>query len=69
MPNSTSPVTYELVRNGSVLIDTDTDIEGDQPVVFLLKVTKALEGSYHCNATTGGSTRLSNSIKLDVVSE
>lgn len=67
--NSSPPVTYELVRDGGVLIATDTDLEGDQPVPFFLKVTATLEGSYHCKATTGGSTGVSNSIKLSIVSE
>lgn len=68
-PDSPPPVTYELVRDGGVLIATDTDLEGDQPVQFVLKVTATLEGSYHCKAMTGGSTGVSNSIKLSVVSE
>lgn len=68
-PNSSLPVTYELVRDGAVLIATDTDFEGGQPVRFFLKVTETSEGSYHCNATTGGSSGVSNSINLTVVSE
>lgn len=68
-PNFSLPVTYDLVRDGVVLIATDTAFEGDQPVPFFLKVTETLEGSYHCKATTEGSTGVSNSIKLSVVSE
>ncbi|XP_033976531.1 Fc receptor-like protein 5 isoform X1 [Trematomus bernacchii] len=46
---------------------TVADLKGEQPASFYLKVTVALEGSYRCRATTGGSTAVSNSIKLTVV--
>ncbi|XP_040002003.1 Fc receptor-like protein 5 isoform X2 [Xiphias gladius] len=65
--DSTPPVTYKLIRDGDVLIDTGTDLQGDQPASFFLKVSATSEGSYHCNATTGGSTGVSSIIKLSVV--
>lgn len=67
--DSSPPVTYELMGDGGVLIDTDIDFQGDQSARFVLKVTATSEGSYHCTATAGGSTGVSNSIKLTVVSE
>ncbi|XP_029295146.1 Fc receptor-like protein 5 isoform X2 [Cottoperca gobio] len=66
-PDSLLPVTYELMGDGGVLIATVADLQGDQPASFYLKVTATLKGSYHCRATTGGSTGVSNSIKLTVV--
>uniref|UniRef100_UPI0037E8E71F Fc receptor-like protein 5 isoform X2 n=1 Tax=Semicossyphus pulcher TaxID=241346 RepID=UPI0037E8E71F len=66
-PDSSPPVTYELIRDGGVLIATSTDDQDDQPAPFFLKVTAASEGSYHCRATAGGSTGVSNSIQLSVV--
>ncbi|XP_078127067.1 uncharacterized protein LOC144531041 [Sander vitreus] len=66
-PDSSLPVTYELMGDGGVLIDTVADLQGDQPASFNLKVTASSEGSYHCKATTGRSTGVSDSIKLSVV--
>ncbi|XP_051239762.1 Fc receptor-like protein 5 isoform X5 [Dicentrarchus labrax] len=66
-PDSSPPITYELMGDSGDLIFTDTDIQGDQSVPFYLKVTATSEGSYHCKATAGGSTGVSNSIKLSVV--
>lgn len=69
-PDSSLPVTYELMGDGGVLIDIVADLEGDQPASFYLKVAATSEGSYHCQATTpGGSTGVSNTIKLTVVSK
>ncbi|XP_036965445.1 Fc receptor-like protein 5 isoform X2 [Acanthopagrus latus] len=65
--DSSPPVTYELMGDGGVLINTDIDFQGDQSARFVLKVTATSEGSYHCTATAGGSTGVSNSIKLTVV--
>ncbi|XP_076584666.1 Fc receptor-like protein 5 isoform X2 [Chaetodon auriga] len=67
VPGSSLPVAYELMRNSGVLSATDTALERDQPASFFLKVTAASEGSYQCKATAGGSTGVSNSIKLSVV--
>lgn len=67
--DSSPPVTYELIGDGGVLIGTDIDLEGDRGARFVLKVTATSEGSYHCTAAAGGSTGVSNSIKLTVVSE
>ncbi|XP_031720404.1 Fc receptor-like protein 5 isoform X2 [Anarrhichthys ocellatus] len=64
-PNSSLPVTYELIRNGYALIATVADLQGDQTASF--KVAPTLEGLYHCKATTQGSTGVSNNIKLTVV--
>lgn len=68
-PNSSLPVTYELMRDVGVWIATAPDLQGDQPAPFFLTVTATSEGSYHCKAMAGGSTGVSNSIKLSVVSE
>lgn len=68
-PDSSPPVTYWLVRGENDPVDTATDLEGDQPVPFFFKVTAETEGSYHCRATMGESSGVSNSIKLSVVSE
>ncbi|XP_034543163.1 uncharacterized protein LOC117815513 [Notolabrus celidotus] len=65
--DSPPPVTYELLKDNGVPIATGTDYEGDQPAHFLFKVSAASEGSYHCRGTAGGSTGVSNSIKLSVV--
>ncbi|XP_040892317.1 brother of CDO isoform X2 [Toxotes jaculatrix] len=66
-PNSSLPVSYELMGDNGVLIATGTDLQGDQPASFFLKVTAMSEGSYHCKATTEGGTGVSNIIKLSVV--
>ncbi|KAM4584065.1 Fc receptor-like protein 5 isoform 1-T1 [Odontesthes bonariensis] len=66
-PSSSPPVTYELMRNGSFLIGTHVDHEGDQTAIFRTKVTAASDGSYQCKSAAGGSTGVSNSIKLSVV--
>ncbi|XP_060906408.1 Fc receptor-like protein 5 isoform X1 [Labrus mixtus] len=65
--DSLPPVTYELLRDGGVLISTGTDDQGDTPALFPLKVNAASEGSYHCRATAGGRTGVSKSIQLSVV--
>uniref|UniRef100_A0AAQ4R7H5 Ig-like domain-containing protein n=1 Tax=Gasterosteus aculeatus aculeatus TaxID=481459 RepID=A0AAQ4R7H5_GASAC len=66
-PDSSLPVTYELIRDGSALIAVVADLPGDQKALFHLKVTATSEGSYHCKATTPESTGVSNSIRLSVV--
>lgn len=66
-PESSLPVTYELIRDSSVLITTVADLQGDQPASLYLKVAASSEGSYHCKATTRRSTGVSNSITLTVV--
>ena len=68
-PNSSLPVTYELMGAGGIPIAIVPDLQGDLPAPFFLKVTETSEGSYHCTATAEGSTGVSNSIKLTVVSE
>ncbi|XP_054460459.1 brother of CDO isoform X2 [Anoplopoma fimbria] len=65
-PDSSLPVTYELMRGG-IPINTVADLQGDQVASFNLKVAAMSEGSYHCKATTQGSTGVSSSIKLTVV--
>lgn len=67
--DSSPPITYELMGDGGVPIATGTDLQGDQPASFFLKVAATSEGSYRCKATTEGSTGVSNIIKLSVVSE
>ncbi|XP_068448351.1 Fc receptor-like protein 5 [Clinocottus analis] len=66
-PDSSLPVTYKLTRDSSVLVATVTNLQVDQTASFFLKVTVSLEGSYNCKATTRGSTGVSNSIALSVV--
>ncbi|XP_070776650.1 Fc receptor-like protein 5 isoform X2 [Enoplosus armatus] len=66
-PDSSPPVTYELIGDGGVLVATGAALQGHQPASFFLKVATTSEGSYHCKATAGGSTGVSNSIKLSVV--
>ena len=68
-PDSSLPVTYELMKDGGLLIATGTDLQGDQPAAFFLKVATTSEGSYHCEAKTGEGTGISNRIRLSVVSE
>ncbi|XP_078022227.1 Fc receptor-like protein 5 isoform X2 [Epinephelus lanceolatus] len=68
--HSSLPVTYELLLeldDGDVVIDTAADLQEDQRASFFLKVAATSEGSYHCKATAGESTGVSNSIKLSVV--
>ncbi|XP_022611177.1 Fc receptor-like protein 5 isoform X2 [Seriola dumerili] len=64
--NSSTPVTYDLMRDGDVLIAT-YQAQGDQPAPFYLKVSATTEASYHCRATSGAETGVSNIIKLSVV--
>ncbi|XP_059184330.1 titin-like [Centropristis striata] len=66
-PDSSLPVTYELMKDDGALMDTAPDLQDDQPAIFSLKVSAASEGSYHCKATTAGNTAVSNSIRLAVV--
>lgn len=68
-PDSSPPITYQLLRDGNVPVGANAVYEGNQSVPFPLKVTATLEGSYHCKASTGGRTGVSNSIQLSVVSE
>lgn len=68
-PDSSPPITYQLLRDGNVPVGADTVYEGNRSVPFLLKITATLEGSYHCEAATGGRTGVSNSIQLSVISE
>ncbi|KAM7008932.1 Fc receptor-like protein 5 isoform 2-T3 [Tautogolabrus adspersus] len=65
--DSPPPFTYELMRDGGVLISTGRDDYGDVPAFFPLKVNAASEGSYHCKAAAGGRTGVSKSIHLSVV--
>lgn len=67
-PATSPPVTYELVRDGGV-VDTEIAFDENQTVPFRQKVSASTEGSYHCKATAGGNTAVSNSIKLSVVSK
>ncbi|XP_054865755.1 carcinoembryonic antigen-related cell adhesion molecule 5-like isoform X2 [Amphiprion ocellaris] len=66
-PDSPPPVTYELLKDSDVLVGRDIDPIGGQSVAFFLKVSAASDGSYHCRATAGGNTGVSNSIQLSVV--
>lgn len=69
VPNSPLPVTYELMRDGGVLIASGANLQGEQPASFFLKVVAASEGSYRCRATSEGGSGLSSSLRLTVVSE
>lgn len=68
-PDSSPPITYQLLRDGSIPAGAGVVDEGNQSMPFPLKATAALGGSYHCRAATGGRTGVSNSIQLSVVSE
>lgn len=67
-PATSPPVTYELVRDGDV-VGTEIAFDKNQTVPFRQKVSASTEGSYHCKATAGGNTAVSNSIKLSVISK
>ncbi|XP_029354962.1 Fc receptor-like protein 3 isoform X2 [Echeneis naucrates] len=64
--DSSPPVTYTLMLDGFPIAKT-TDDQGEEPLSFFLKVTAASAGSYHCEATTGENTAVSNTIKLSIV--
>ncbi|XP_035039746.1 Fc receptor-like protein 5 isoform X1 [Hippoglossus stenolepis] len=66
-PDSSPPVTYQLMRDGGIPIATGIDLQGDQSAPFFLKVAATSEGSYHCKATNEGGTGVSNIITLSVV--
>ncbi|XP_045904421.1 putative pregnancy-specific beta-1-glycoprotein 7 isoform X3 [Micropterus dolomieu] len=66
-PDSSPPNAYELMRDGGVRVATVTVLQGDQPALFFLKIAATSEGSYHCKATAGRTTGVSNSIKLSVI--
>lgn len=71
-PHSSPPITYELLRDGDVPVRSKTVQEVNQSAALVLKVTAAVEGSYHCRAAAagaGGRSGVSNSIRLSVVSE
>lgn len=69
-PDSPPPITYRLLRDANVPVSAGTAYEGNQSVPFLLKVAASSDGSYHCEAETGGGRAgVSNSIQLSVVSE
>lgn len=68
-PDSSPPITYDLLKDGDVPVAVNVVYKGNQSVLFFLKVTATLEGSYHCRATAGGRTGLSNSVQLSVASE
>ncbi|XP_078800112.1 Fc receptor-like protein 5 isoform X2 [Oryzias latipes] len=65
--SSSAPVMYQLLRNGSSLINTRVDLKGNQTAQFALKVTAASGGSYRCVVTAGGRARVSNEIRLTTV--
>ncbi|KAF6739091.1 Fc receptor-like protein 5 [Oryzias melastigma] len=65
--SSSAPVMYQLMRNSSSLISTLVDLKGNQTAQFTLKITGASGGSYRCVVTAGGRTRVSNEIKLTIV--
>lgn len=68
-PATSPPVTYELVKDGGFVVDANMATDENQTVSFRQKVSASAEGSYHCKATAGGNTAVSNSIKLSVVSK
>ncbi|RVE75804.1 hypothetical protein OJAV_G00002100 [Oryzias javanicus] len=65
--SSSAPVMYQLMRNSRSLISTRVDLKGNQTAQFTLKITGASGGSYRCVVTAGGRTRVSNAIKLTIV--
>ncbi|XP_029950403.1 Fc receptor-like protein 5 isoform X2 [Salarias fasciatus] len=66
-PGSSPPVRYELVSSDGALMASSVDPQGDQPATLGMKVSEASAGAYHCRATAGGNTGVSNSITLSVV--
>lgn len=68
-PDSSPPITYQLMKDGIPLNPTFTNLQLDQPARLSFKVGLTSEGSYHCEAKAGGGTGISNSIWLSVVSE
>lgn len=66
-PDAPPPVTYELVKDQNFPISSGTDLQGDQPASFYLKVTMTSGGLYHCRARTDEAEGVSNSIRLTVV--
>ncbi|XP_016894142.1 Fc receptor-like protein 5 isoform X3 [Cynoglossus semilaevis] len=66
-PKSPPPVTYELRADGHILFASGTDLQGGQSASFTLKVAETSAGKYHCQATSGGRTEVSNVITLSVV--
>ncbi|XP_029914235.1 Fc receptor-like protein 5 isoform X2 [Myripristis murdjan] len=63
-PGFPPPVTFVLMKDDNVPINTGTDHQGDQPVTLSFKVAATSEGSYHCKASTGRSSGVSNSVRL-----
>ncbi|XP_055014428.1 Fc receptor-like protein 5 [Boleophthalmus pectinirostris] len=61
------PVTYELLKDQSTPISSGTDLQGDQPALFFLKVDLASGGLYHCKTKADNIEGVSNSIRLTVV--
>ncbi|KAK7930243.1 hypothetical protein WMY93_006638 [Mugilogobius chulae] len=66
-PGAPPPVTYELVKDQSIIIDRGTDLQGDQPASFSLKTAMTSGGSYHCKARSDDREGVSNSIRLTVL--
>ncbi|XP_072318958.1 Fc receptor-like protein 5 isoform X2 [Eucyclogobius newberryi] len=61
------PVTYDLLKDQSTLINSGTDLQGDQPASFFLRVAMTSGGSYHCRARIHDREGVSNSVRLTVV--
>ncbi|XP_028316502.1 Fc receptor-like protein 5 [Gouania willdenowi] len=67
LSGSPPPITYQLFKDNSFLVDTNIDLQGGRSASFLRKTSVTSDGLYHCKATAGGSTGVSNSIRLSVV--
>ncbi|CAK6973420.1 Fc receptor-like protein 5 isoform X1 [Scomber scombrus] len=67
VPDSSLKTTFELIKDGGLLIDKKTNDQGNQTASFYQKVTTTSEGSYHCKAKTGEGTGISNSIRFSAV--
>lgn len=71
-PNLTPPVTFELVKDGVVVQEEFAALRNESVAFSLKRVVPSSEGSYHCRATAAapaGGSRLSNSIRLSIVSK
>ncbi|CAL8330409.1 unnamed protein product [Lota lota] len=66
---SSLPVTYRLMKSRH-MVATVTRSRENHPAEFVITVTAAKEGSYHCMVTAGGNTTASNTLScaLDALS-
>uniref|UniRef100_A0A1A8CDA7 Ig-like domain-containing protein n=1 Tax=Nothobranchius kadleci TaxID=1051664 RepID=A0A1A8CDA7_NOTKA len=66
-PDSAPTVTYKLIKDKRLPIATHIGHKWNWNATFSLKVKASSDGSYRCEATAGGTSGVSNSIRLAVV--